>query len=56
MNETIELLVLEMKKYVAGAQAGNIDTKLGATIRQHTLEVEKAVKAERKAQKEAVAV
>ena len=54
-SQTLKLVLLEMSSYIEQATNGKIDVKLGATIRQHLIEVEKAVKAERKAIKEATA-
>ena len=52
-SQTLKLLLLEMSSFIEQANKGNIDLKLGATIRQHSIAVEKDVKAERKAIKEA---
>ena len=42
-----DLLLLEMKAYIARAESGKMDkklVKLGATIRAHSLDVEKEIK------------
>ena len=48
----LELLLLEMKGFIKKAEQGKVDLKLGASIRSHSIDVEKEVKAERKALKE----